>query len=134
MKTYLQLIRFFFNFEILKVVRREDRAVPQLYVAGFLLLNLLLLSHCASVRVELESPHGKTTSFTHYSHYGFFGLIGGDSIDIQSACMRGKPVNIRNYFSFEDFLFTFTSLGLYTPKSTEIQCELPHQEAFPLEL
>ena len=106
----------------------------KILLGGIFLLHLLFFTNCVSVRVELEPKYEKTTSFVHYSHYGLFGLIGRDYVDIQSACMQGKPVHIRNYFSFEDLLFTVTLLGLYTPKSTEVQCELPHQEAFPLEL
>ena len=94
-------------------------------IRGGILLSLLFLTHCVSVRVELEPKYGQTTSFVHYNHYGLFGLMGKGSINIQSACITSKPVYVRNYFSFEDFLFTVTLLGLYTPKSTEIQCELP---------
>ena len=100
-----------------------------------LFFQLVFLTNCASVRVQLEEPsYEKTIYFVHYSHYGFFGLIGRDSIDIPSACINSKAVYIRNYFSFEDFLFTVSSLGLYTPKSTGIHCELSQKEVFPLEL
>ena len=110
---------------------------------------------CASVRVELEPDSGQSTSFTHYSHYGLFGLLGSDSINVKKACMDGKAIKVKNYFSFEDMLFPITiataiyslhwvflggfgwfwdpliilsSLGLYSPKSTKIWCELPNQD------
>ena len=113
---------------------------------------------CATVRVDLEPPEssGQSTSFTHYSHYGLFGLLGSDSVNLKKACMDGKPIKIENYFSTEDMLFPVTiatviysiywvvlgglgwpwqsliilsSLGLYSPKSTKIWCELPNQDS-----
>lgn len=85
---------------------------------------IFLLLSCVSVNVELEPNLENTTSFVHYSHYGLFGLIGNNTLDIKRACINGKPVKIENYFSFEDFLFTMTSIGFYTPKSTKVWCEL----------
>ena len=116
---------------------------------------------CASVRVDLEPPDNssQSTSFTHYSHYGLFGLLGSDSVNLKKACMDGKPIRIENYFSIEDMLFPITiataiysiywvvfgglawpwesliilsSLGLYSPKSTKIWCELPNQDTMKL--
>ena len=99
-----------------------------------ILLNIILLQlSCASVNIELEPNSKKSTSFTHYSHYVFFGLMGSDSLNIKQACMEGEPTHIKNYFTFEDFLFAISTIGLYSPKSTKIWCELPDQDS-PIKL
>ncbi|MDE0518655.1 MAG: hypothetical protein OXH36_03740 [Bdellovibrionales bacterium] len=93
----------------------------------FLFIIICVQLSCVSVRIELEPHSKKSTSFNHYSHYMFFGLTGNDSLNIKQACMEGKPVYIQNYFTFEDFLFAISTIGLYSPKSTRIWCSLPHQ-------
>lgn len=123
-----------------------------------LILTILIASmtlSCASVRIDLEPESSQSTSFTHYSHYGLFGLLGSDSVNLKKACVDGKPTRIKNYFNIEDMLFPIaiattiysiywvtlggltwpwesliilSSLGLYTPKSTKIWCELPNQD------
>ena len=126
----------------------------------FLLYLLVLLTvSCASVNIELKPYSEQSTSFVHYSHYGLWGLVGSDSINLEQACIDGEPVQVRNHFSFEDFLFAVSTVGLsalgiaffygpmvffysppiysllavstfglYSPKSTEIWCEIPHQD------
>ena len=96
------------------------------------ILIILLQLSCASVNIELEPNSTKSTSFTHYSHYLFFGLMGYDSLNIKQACMDGEPIHIKNYFTFEDFLFAISTIGLYAPKSTKIRCELPEQSSLKL--
>ncbi len=97
-----------------------------------LCFTIFLMISCASINIELTPYPEQSTSFTHYSHYGLWGLVGSDSINIQSACVDGEPVQIRNYFNFEDFLFAISTLGLYSPKSTEIWCEIPNQDFIKL--
>ena len=99
----------------------------------FILLGIIFNLSCVSVNIELAPNSSDSTFFTYYSHYGIFGLIGSDTLNITQACMEGEPVQIRNYFSFEDFLFTITSVGLYSPKSTQIWCELPNKDS-PIKL
>ncbi|MDE0119932.1 MAG: hypothetical protein OXM55_08010 [Bdellovibrionales bacterium] len=95
-----------------------------------ILLTIICINlSCASISMELEPNSKKSTSFNHYSHYVFFGLIGNDSLNIKQACMEGTPVHIQNYFTFEDFLFAISTIGLYSPKSTKIWCQLPHQDS-----
>ena len=69
-----------------------------------------------------------TTSFTHYSHYLLFGLIGVDAVDVNEICPNQTLVRVKNYFTIEDALFTITTAGLYTPKSTKIWCETPRDQ------
>ena len=97
-----------------------------------LLLNIYFFVSCASVNVELVPEYEKTISFVHYSHYGFFGLLGSDSLNIEQACAGRGPVKIKNYFSFEDFLFTLTTVGLYSPKSTRVWCGHETESALKL--
>ena len=95
----------------------------------FLFIALMCLqTSCTSVQMAFDQPDEKTTiitSFTHYSHYFLFGLVGSDTLDLNKTCMNGKPIQVKNYSTFEDILFTVVSCGLYTPKSTKIWCELP---------
>ena len=96
----------------------------------FILTSIFLfLLSCVSVDIELEPNVENATSFVHYSHYGLFGLIGYDTLDIKQSCIGSEPIKIRNYFSFEDFIFTITSIGLYTPKSTKVWCELTDKDS-----
>ena len=133
--------------------------------AFLLCVVALLTASCASVNIELKPHSEKSTSVTHYSHYGLWGLVGSDSINLKQVCMGEEPVQVRNYFNFEDFLFAISTLGLfsvvvaltvsylatiphlmisitdfqvllisafgfglYSPKSTEIWCEIPYQD------
>lgn len=100
-------------------------------VKVFILLSLTFLFNlsCVSVNIELEPSTKKQSSFTYYSHYGLFGLIGSDSLNAKQVCIDSSPVRIENYFSFEDLLFAVTTLGLYTPKSTEVWCESTNQDS-----
>lgn len=97
-----------------------------------LCVTAVLMISCASVNIELTRYPEQSTAFTHYSHYGLWGLVGSDSINLQKVCMGGKPIQIRNYFNFEDFLFAISTLGLYSPKSTEIWCEMPTKDSLKL--
>ncbi len=92
--------------------------------------SMFLIISCASVNIELTPHPEKSTSFTHYSHYGLWGLVGSDSVNLEKACGDGEPLQIRNYFNFEDFLFAISTLGLYFPKSTKIGCEIPNPNWF----
>lgn len=94
---------------------------PNYFSFSVLFLLVLQLS-CASVTIELEPTKEDTTTFTHHSHYGLLGLIGSDSVNLEKACIDGHAVQIKNYLSFEDILFAVSTVGLYTPKSTQIWC------------
>lgn len=81
---------------------------------------------CSHVNVEMASgKKNTTTSFTHYSHYLLYGLIGLDTLDASKLCHNQNLVRFENYFTMEDVLFMLTTLGLYTPKSTKVWCEMP---------
>ncbi len=104
------------------------------YFSFFTLFLLVLQLSCASVTIELDPMKEDTSTFTHHSHYGLFGLIGSDKVNLEKACISGQAVQIKNYLSFEDILFAVSTVGLYTPKSTQIWCTLKTKKdiLFPL--
>ena len=90
---------------------------------SFILVTLYMtLISCATITVEFKPIPEYATTFTAYNHYWLFGLMGPNNISLKNSCTNGSVVQIQHYYSFEDFLLAFTTLGIYTPKNTKIWC------------
>jgi hypothetical protein len=81
---------------------------------------LLLLSGCYTTRYQTNlSPGGPKVE--DKGHYFLWGLIGEKKIDMKQACPNGAA-RWMNQQSFVDGLLGAITLGIYIPRSIEIEC------------
>lgn len=87
------------------------------------ILSLALVG-CGSTPVVLDGKyrHGTKPAYVDYFDYYVFGLVGHPTVNVQKACVDQKPLAVQRYFSVEDGVISFVTLGIYTPMTVRVWC------------
>jgi hypothetical protein len=81
---------------------------------------VLLLSGCYTARYQTSlAPGGAKVD--EKGHYFLWGLIGEKTVNLKQACPNGAA-RWMNQQSFVDGLLGAITLGIYIPRSIEIEC------------
>lgn len=84
-----------------------------------LLLLLLLLSGCYSVKIEREVA--ALDEVRHRQNFFMFGLIGDNHLNLTDECPRGVAA-VRERFTPGDIVLSLLTVGIYTPRTVFINC------------
>ena len=89
-------------------------------------LAALMLAGCAAVTVRPDGG-GRVAGapdFQESRSYFLWGLIGEHTIDVAEICGKSGVEQFQSIFTFGDGLLGVVTLGLYTPKTAKVWCNL----------
>jgi hypothetical protein len=90
--------------------------------ASSLFIAALVLNSCRASFIEPRSAAGAHPQRT-YIHFYLFGVIGDSQLDVRNWCTNGHAHAVRTSASIGTVLVSVGTLGIYTPRLVEIQCE-----------
>ena len=89
----------------------------------FLLIPILILSiqFCmvTSVRLSDKPVVSKKPGVSITSHFWFGGIFQSNTIDLVEECFGEEPLLVKERFG----ILSYLSLGIYTPRISDIYCE-----------
>ena len=94
-----------------------------------ILLGLALsfgISGCTTVTIR-DQGTAKIKSEPNYSstkHFFFWGLAGKAEVNVSEICNGKPPAQIRTERSFVDGFLGLITLGIYTPRSAYVWCNI----------
>ena len=88
----------------------------------FTLLTALTACTTKVLRPDLENQISKKPQLEDYHDGWFLGFIQKGETNPKEACVNDTPVKLKRFFSFEDFLLSLITIGVYTPTTTQVWC------------
>ena len=89
-------------------------------------LSCALMAGCATVTA---TPNGQaklasTPQFEQTQSFFFWGLTPErNTIDVAQVCQGAGVRQLQTQSTFEDGLFSFITLGIYSPRTARVWCE-----------
>ena len=84
------------------------------------LIACAALSGCFTVRYETRLPEGGPTKQEHAPFF-LWGLAGHQDVDLDELCPGGAHA-WKNGASTGDVLLSIVTLGIYAPRTIEVEC------------
>ncbi len=89
------------------------------------LLAALALGGCFRTSYQTALPPGGP-SHHETVRYALWGLAGSKDVDLDAVCPKGVH-SFGTYASFGDLVLTGITLGIYSPRTVEVDCALEPQ-------
>jgi hypothetical protein len=91
------------------------------------LVALVMATGCYTVRFQSNLPPGGA-KYEEKGHFFLWGLVGEKQVDLKKLCPAG-PARWQNQQSFVDGLIGVVTLGIYIPRSVDVECTAAKAEA-----
>lgn len=94
--------------------------------AGLILLLTTFITACSTVTIR---PNGgaKDNSQPNYvdsKPFYFGGPFGKHKIDVNDVCEGNEVTQMQTVTTSSDWFFSFITLGIYTPRTAKVWCEV----------
>ena len=91
----------------------------------FLLFQIIMLHSCSTQTIFLKNldTKNKKSNVKISSHFIFWGLWQDKKIDLIEECYGENPIMIKEYYNWLNISFNLITLGIYSPRTSEIWCE-----------
>jgi hypothetical protein len=93
------------------------------------LVSLVLATGCYTVRFQSTLPPGGA-KFEEKGHFFLWGLVGEKEVDLKKLCPAG-PSRWQNQQTFVDGLIGTVTLGIYIPRTIDVECTPARAEGAP---
>ncbi len=84
------------------------------------LVALATATGCYTVRFQSSMPPGGAR-YEEKGHFFLWGLVGEKEVDLRKLCPAG-PSRWQNQQTFVDGLVGFVTLGIYIPRTVNVEC------------
>lgn len=95
-------------------------------ITRFLLTLIIIINNnCITQNIILKEKIGHLNEPTIIikNNFIFWGLWQDKKIDLVEECFGEKPIRIREKYTITNLFFSFATLGVYNPRTSEIWCE-----------
>ena len=90
----------------------------------FIFFLSTLLQCCSTITIHSKQSGKFTTAptFQKSNNYYFWGLIGEYRFNVKEICNEKEVLQIQSQATLKNLLFSFITLGIYSPHSIKIWC------------
>ncbi len=86
---------------------------------------IIINLNCITQNIILKEKIGHLNEPTIIikNNFIFWGLWQDKKIDLVEECFGENPIRIREKYTLTNLFFSFITLGVYNPRTSEIWCE-----------